>query len=459
MSIVDPLATLEWEVSRLLRSAPEKERNSLQSTVLRGNLYVTVSHKPLRHYEQVGTLFRISADDLSSWEQLPPLPSAFSGLATYRSHLVLVGGVDLKYQDEPTMATNKVWCSPDGVQPWQSLSIPPMPKTEYCPAVASVGSGGGTPVVEAAAGVVASVGSGGTPAEAAAGVVASVGSGGTLAEAAAGVVASVGSGGTPAAVGVVASVGSGGTLVAAECLIVVGEDEDTWLSSVTVFRGQQWVRLRGFLAEGLSSDVTCTCLNGNLYIAASCTAGYEPESYSSIFWCSVRELVKECEKRELAATEGEEEEEEEEEEREASKSLWHRFALPGRSGGRSDVVLYDLVSLGGEHLVVTCRNLRGNGSIHAFSALTQTWAKVGSLFDDGSGAASVDMTVAVSSQGELLVARDRRDLTIFKGSLHGMSTLLCVCVQAVCVCVCVQAACVCVLYQYPTVSLGKCYFP
>ena len=61
-------------------------------------------------------------------------PSKGYGISTYRSQLVLVGGLDPTTQQ----ATNKVWVSDDGSK-WES-SLPPLPTARKDPLVVNTGS-------------------------------------------------------------------------------------------------------------------------------------------------------------------------------------------------------------------------------------------------------------------------------------------------------------------------------
>lgn len=145
--VLDPLATLQWEKccamteedtnyfpSRMFRGDQKKY---MDTVFLKGKFYLGVSYlDTTRHQmdEDVGWLFEFS-EDMKSWKKLQPLPCVLFGLSTYRSRLVLVGGVDL----ETGRVTKKVWVSDDGTKPWQP-SLPPLQKKRHSATVANTGN-------------------------------------------------------------------------------------------------------------------------------------------------------------------------------------------------------------------------------------------------------------------------------------------------------------------------------
>ena len=118
VDILHPLTTLKWE-----------QCGQVPVDLLRGDStkFVVLGEKI---YMSSGTRLYVSTD-LNSWTELPKLPVSHGTLTTYRSQLVLVGGV---YPLDLT-TTNKLWSLREaGV--WQE-SLPPMPTECYQPVVVS----------------------------------------------------------------------------------------------------------------------------------------------------------------------------------------------------------------------------------------------------------------------------------------------------------------------------------
>jgi uncharacterized protein len=114
----------------------EDQKKYLSSVFFKGKLYLGVSYIDTRRIQMddhMGWLFEFS-EDLKSWKRLQPLPSALFGLSTYRSQLVLVGGLDV----DTERLTNSVWVSDDGVKPWKK-SLPPLSKPRHSATVANTG--------------------------------------------------------------------------------------------------------------------------------------------------------------------------------------------------------------------------------------------------------------------------------------------------------------------------------
>lgn len=138
VDLLDPLTTTQWEQCCTLEPKDIKylpsellaDEKYLEGVFLNSKLYLGISNA---RRGPTGSLFVFSTD-LKSWRRLRPLPCVFFGLSTYRSQLVLVGGLDL----ESKRPTNKVWVSDDGVTPWQAL-LPPMQTKRCSPTVANTG--------------------------------------------------------------------------------------------------------------------------------------------------------------------------------------------------------------------------------------------------------------------------------------------------------------------------------
>ena len=111
-----------WTVPQEWREHPVK------CLVLDGKIYVTGVHLRMHVSPAINLdrwVFVSTSTDLNSWTPLPKLPVISGTLTTYRSKLVLVGGMNLSTYE----TTNKLWSlSEAGV--WQE-SLPPMP-TKRC---------------------------------------------------------------------------------------------------------------------------------------------------------------------------------------------------------------------------------------------------------------------------------------------------------------------------------------
>ena len=115
-----PLSTIHWE---------EWFQSSLFKS--RGGIRILFKDKPYLFTDEGILLYNYDLDSLAKVK----LPSKkMYGVSTYRSQLVLVGGLD------PTteQATNKVWVSDDGSK-WEP-SLPPLPIACTSPIVVSTGS-------------------------------------------------------------------------------------------------------------------------------------------------------------------------------------------------------------------------------------------------------------------------------------------------------------------------------
>ena len=131
IDILHPLTTLEWEKCG---QVPGKSIAGVRS-VLGGSTKCVAFGDKVYIYEY--TRLYVS-NDLNTWTLLPELPDPYGTLTTYRSQLVLVGGIERTGTAfNPTTATNKLWTlSEAGVHEWQE-SLPPMPTKRCRPAVVS----------------------------------------------------------------------------------------------------------------------------------------------------------------------------------------------------------------------------------------------------------------------------------------------------------------------------------
>ena len=147
VDVLDPLATVQWEKCCTMTEddtfySPSEifegdQKKYLTCAFLKGKLYFGVSYidtSRIQIDDHTGSLFEFS-DDLKTWKRLLPLPCVLFGLSTYRSRLVLVGGLDL----ETEQLTNKVWVSEDGTKPWEA-SLPPLQKKRHSMTVANTGN-------------------------------------------------------------------------------------------------------------------------------------------------------------------------------------------------------------------------------------------------------------------------------------------------------------------------------
>ena len=132
VDILHPLTTLKWYPYRCV---PREVRfDSTKFVALGEKIYIHVSS---------GTHLYVSTD-LNSWTVLSKLPVPCGTLTTYRSQLVLVGGIQIVSEllyttHHPKLfedtAGNKLWSlSEAGV--WQE-SLPPMPTKRFEPVVVS----------------------------------------------------------------------------------------------------------------------------------------------------------------------------------------------------------------------------------------------------------------------------------------------------------------------------------
>ena len=96
--------------------------------VLRDNIYIS-ARSELNPICEVNALVCVPISDLTSWKAIAT-PVTHYGLSTYRSQLVLVGGMDHR-----TRSTDKVWLSEDGTC-WDE-KLPPMPQKRSSPYVVS----------------------------------------------------------------------------------------------------------------------------------------------------------------------------------------------------------------------------------------------------------------------------------------------------------------------------------
>ena len=123
VDILHPLATLEWK--QCGKVPKELRGNTPFDDLIK---CVTLGEKI---YMSSDTRICVSTD-LNSWTELPELPASHGTLTTYRSQLVLVGGVNSL---DLTTTTNKLWSlSEAGV--WQE-SLPQMHAERCQPGVAS----------------------------------------------------------------------------------------------------------------------------------------------------------------------------------------------------------------------------------------------------------------------------------------------------------------------------------
>ena len=133
MDIFSPLANLEWS-----ENSCDWPGGILPSQVvlLRDKVYVGVTSRQIRRPTgSRGELHCCSTTDLSSWTSLAVPGVKKFGLGTYRSQLVLVGGVNCTHK-----VVGDVWASEDGTKWQQSESLPPLPTPCQQPAVINIGS-------------------------------------------------------------------------------------------------------------------------------------------------------------------------------------------------------------------------------------------------------------------------------------------------------------------------------
>ena len=135
VDILSPLANLEWSEDSY--DCPGGIAPS-QVVLLRDKIYVGVitrlTRRSTRHTESTGE-FYCSTTDLSSWTPLDVPGIKKFGLGIYRSHLVLVGG--LNYSSK---VVGDVWASEDGRKWQQSESLPPLPNPCVLPSVVNTGN-------------------------------------------------------------------------------------------------------------------------------------------------------------------------------------------------------------------------------------------------------------------------------------------------------------------------------
>jgi hypothetical protein len=115
VDLLNPLATIQWK-----RRGELKYGRILPKVVQFKGKLVASSY-----------FLWVADSDYSHWKELDA-PSYFSGLSTYHSQLVLVGG---EISGRPT---NKVWVSDDGYS-WNT-SLPPMPTARVWPGVVNTGT-------------------------------------------------------------------------------------------------------------------------------------------------------------------------------------------------------------------------------------------------------------------------------------------------------------------------------
>jgi hypothetical protein len=122
IDLLHPLATIHWE--EWLKSLPLK-------TCTDRSQYILFKSKPYRFTNDGILMYECDSD---SWAKVKLPTKGSYGISTYRSQLVLVGGLDPTTQQ----ATNKVWVSDDG-RKWEP-SLPPLPIASGNPLVVNTGS-------------------------------------------------------------------------------------------------------------------------------------------------------------------------------------------------------------------------------------------------------------------------------------------------------------------------------
>ena len=121
VDLLHPLATIHWE--EWIQSSLFKTPNRGQRILFKGRPYLFTEDGILMYNYDSHSLAKVK------------LPSKeLYGISTYRSQLVLVGGLDRTTQQ----ATNKVWVSDDGSK-WEP-SLPPLPIACVKPLVLNFGS-------------------------------------------------------------------------------------------------------------------------------------------------------------------------------------------------------------------------------------------------------------------------------------------------------------------------------
>ena len=122
IDLLHPLATIHWE---------EWFKSSLLKTRTFGTRRILFKGKPYLFTNDGILMYGYDRDSL---EKVKLPTKGLYGISTYRSQIVLVGGLDPTTQ----LATNKVWVSDDGSK-WEP-SLPPLPIAHEKPLVVNTGN-------------------------------------------------------------------------------------------------------------------------------------------------------------------------------------------------------------------------------------------------------------------------------------------------------------------------------